>query len=197
MRYLPWILAVSVLAQSAADAGKTVHVKGYTRKDGTYVSPHTRSAPGSGYSAPVYYEPPIYRTSVKTEPRTTYRTGSYEGPAEAAALHEKLTPVSVESLQRKAAAAALAARLAAESEERQAKAEADRQAKAEKEARIGELLSAGREREAATLLRLANRIIANGDAAFGFRRLHELVEKYPETEAAREAVELLRVRTKS
>ncbi|AQX10870.1 hypothetical protein [Elizabethkingia meningoseptica] len=23
----------------------TVHVKGYTRKDGTYVSPHTRSAP--------------------------------------------------------------------------------------------------------------------------------------------------------
>lgn len=26
----------------------TVHVRGYTRKDGTYVRPHTRSAPGSG-----------------------------------------------------------------------------------------------------------------------------------------------------
>lgn len=26
-------------------SGKTVHVKGYTRKDGTYVQPHTRSAP--------------------------------------------------------------------------------------------------------------------------------------------------------
>lgn len=26
-------------------SGGTVHVKGYTRKDGTYVSPHTRSAP--------------------------------------------------------------------------------------------------------------------------------------------------------
>ncbi|AWG25595.1 hypothetical protein [Flavobacterium kingsejongi] len=27
-------------------AGKSVHVKGYTRKDGTYVKPHTRSSPG-------------------------------------------------------------------------------------------------------------------------------------------------------
>lgn len=26
-------------------SGGTVHVKGYTRKDGTYVKPHTRSAP--------------------------------------------------------------------------------------------------------------------------------------------------------
>nr|WP_294779110.1 hypothetical protein [uncultured Flavobacterium sp.] len=28
-----------------SSSGKTVHVKGYTRKDGTYVRPHTRSAP--------------------------------------------------------------------------------------------------------------------------------------------------------
>jgi hypothetical protein len=28
--------------------GKTVNVKGYYRKNGTYVSPHTRSSPGSG-----------------------------------------------------------------------------------------------------------------------------------------------------
>ena len=35
---------------SAAEtqSGKTVNVRGYTRKDGTYVAPHTRSAPGSG-----------------------------------------------------------------------------------------------------------------------------------------------------
>lgn len=31
---------------NSGDANKTVRVKGYTRKDGTYVAPHTRSAPG-------------------------------------------------------------------------------------------------------------------------------------------------------
>jgi endonuclease YncB( thermonuclease family) len=31
-----------------ASSGGTVHVRGYTRKDGTYVAPHTRSTPGSG-----------------------------------------------------------------------------------------------------------------------------------------------------
>jgi hypothetical protein len=30
---------------STSDSSKTVHVRGYTRKDGTYVKPHTRSAP--------------------------------------------------------------------------------------------------------------------------------------------------------
>lgn len=30
---------------SSKSTGGTVHVKGYTRKDGTYVRPHTRSAP--------------------------------------------------------------------------------------------------------------------------------------------------------
>lgn len=33
---------------ASGGAGKTVHVKGYTRKDGAYVSPHSRSAPRSG-----------------------------------------------------------------------------------------------------------------------------------------------------
>ncbi len=31
--------------KSSTSSGGTVHVKGYTRKDGTYVRPHTRSAP--------------------------------------------------------------------------------------------------------------------------------------------------------
>ncbi|MBE5321493.1 hypothetical protein IM793_20185 [Pedobacter sp. MR2016-19] len=31
--------------KSTGSSGGTVHVKGYTRKDGTYVKPHTRSAP--------------------------------------------------------------------------------------------------------------------------------------------------------
>lgn len=32
-------------SSSGNSSGKTVSVKGYTRKDGTYVRPHTRSAP--------------------------------------------------------------------------------------------------------------------------------------------------------
>lgn len=32
-------------ASSSGNGNKTVHVKGYTRKDGTYIPPHTRSAP--------------------------------------------------------------------------------------------------------------------------------------------------------
>ncbi|NMN39411.1 hypothetical protein [Pedobacter sp. SG918] len=32
-------------SRSSTSSGGTVHVKGYTRKNGTYVSPHTRSAP--------------------------------------------------------------------------------------------------------------------------------------------------------
>jgi len=31
--------------KTTSSSGGTVHVKGYTRKDGTYVRPHTRSAP--------------------------------------------------------------------------------------------------------------------------------------------------------
>ncbi len=32
-------------SSSTSSSGGTVHVKGYTRKDGTYVRPHTRSSP--------------------------------------------------------------------------------------------------------------------------------------------------------
>lgn len=35
----------SSTTRSSTSSGGTVHVKGYTRKNGTYVSPHTRSAP--------------------------------------------------------------------------------------------------------------------------------------------------------
>ncbi|MDN4011278.1 hypothetical protein QX233_02275 [Chryseobacterium gambrini] len=35
----------SYRSSSTSFSGGTVHVKGYTRKDGTYVRPHTRSSP--------------------------------------------------------------------------------------------------------------------------------------------------------
>jgi hypothetical protein len=40
--------AASVSSSGSSSSNGTVYVKGYTRKDGTYVAPHTRSAPGSG-----------------------------------------------------------------------------------------------------------------------------------------------------
>src|SRR5437867_2084882 len=45
-------LVVAFAAHVAWAGGGTVHVRGYVRKDGTYVAPYTRSAPGSkSYSA--------------------------------------------------------------------------------------------------------------------------------------------------
>jgi hypothetical protein len=38
-------LVAMLLAAGAAAEQKTVHVKGYTKKDGTYVAPHERKAP--------------------------------------------------------------------------------------------------------------------------------------------------------
>jgi endonuclease YncB( thermonuclease family) len=37
--------------KSSSSSGKTVHVNGYYRKDGTYVAPHYRRPPGSGSSS--------------------------------------------------------------------------------------------------------------------------------------------------
>lgn len=55
------VSAVVVLSASAADA--QVRVNGYTRSDGTYVAPYTRSSPGtSSYSAPR----PVYGSSATT-----------------------------------------------------------------------------------------------------------------------------------
>lgn len=41
------LLLCSIGVEAAFAQRKTVNVRGYTRKDGTYVRPHTRSAPGS------------------------------------------------------------------------------------------------------------------------------------------------------
>ncbi len=73
-RALLTVLAMLVVFPFPAWAGKSVSVRGYHRKDGTYVSPHTRSSPGSGsYSShPVFVPPPVVpRTATRTTPRTS------------------------------------------------------------------------------------------------------------------------------
>jgi hypothetical protein len=82
-----WALSAS----SVAIAGGSVHVRGYTRKDGTYVAPYTRSAPHAHVysfnlpsSPPVSYFPAPEPTAFpgasrlnkppRSEPRTRPRT---------------------------------------------------------------------------------------------------------------------------
>lgn len=51
------VLLLCALPFPALGAGKTVHVRGYTRKDGTYVAPYMRSSARTtshGYSTPAY-----------------------------------------------------------------------------------------------------------------------------------------------
>src|SRR6266513_1373365 len=64
--------------------GGTVHVTGYTRKDGTYVHPYDRAAPGSAsgsYAAPAsrMYEPALPTTSTASAV-TVPSTATYVAP---------------------------------------------------------------------------------------------------------------------
>ena len=69
-------LVVAFVAQSAWAGGSTVHVRGYTRKDGTYVAPYTRSAPGSkSYSATS--APNTSSAATSSDLGTTHVSGYY------------------------------------------------------------------------------------------------------------------------
>ncbi len=49
-RALASLLTLAIFAPGLAIAGGPVHVRGYVRKDGTYVAPHYRSAPDGNFS---------------------------------------------------------------------------------------------------------------------------------------------------
>jgi hypothetical protein len=67
----------------SSGSGGTVHVSGYTRKDGTYVRPHTRHASGTATHVEVeeYVPPPspLARTTARTGARITARTTAWNG----------------------------------------------------------------------------------------------------------------------
>lgn len=71
-------IALTALALAGAAAAQ-VHVSGYTRSDGTYVAPHTRSSPNSS----AYDNYGSYRAP--PPPRNTYRAPAYTAPAPATA----------------------------------------------------------------------------------------------------------------
>lgn len=64
------VALLALAGTAAADGAKTVQVRGYTKKDGTYVRPHTRSAPGTSGTVVVAPPPVEYRTEARTAPRT-------------------------------------------------------------------------------------------------------------------------------
>lgn len=64
------IAAVAALAATSASA--QVHVRGYTRSDGTYVAPHTRSSPDSSVYNNRSYQAPRYSTPSYSAPRPLY-----------------------------------------------------------------------------------------------------------------------------
>jgi len=59
---------------SRHSSGGTVYVHGYVRKNGTYVTPHYRHAPGTAPRATPVYRPPAYR------PHTSNVTPTYRPP---------------------------------------------------------------------------------------------------------------------
>lgn len=85
-------LALAIAGSAAAQ----VHVRGYTRSDGTYVAPHTRSSPNNttadnygsyraptpSYTAPTYRAPqPLYGTPAPSTSCSGY--GCYGQPSTA------------------------------------------------------------------------------------------------------------------
>jgi hypothetical protein len=80
-------LALFSLASLTSHA-KDVYVKGYTRKDGTYVAPHVRSSPNStvldnySYRTPAYRPPTVPTYKPPPIPKyTPYSVPTYRPPA--------------------------------------------------------------------------------------------------------------------
>ncbi|GEM_PF-4444127 len=92
---VPLVVILCVLVSGPGP--KTVQVKGYTRKDGTYVQPHTRSTPGNSAFAvaPQRTAAPLSTAPARTEPRTSASVAPRITPRVDARL---LSPSSTDSV---------------------------------------------------------------------------------------------------
>ena len=80
------LILATALILSVGAASAQVHVNGYTKKDGTYVAPHERTAPDStklnNYSTQGNVNPYTGRAgTVSPEPSSTYATPAYPYPS--------------------------------------------------------------------------------------------------------------------
>ena len=67
---------ICALATASSADQKTIHVKGYTKKDGTYVKPHDRKAPGSSDSSTA--SPPAPKK--ETTPSVSHASATVHNP---------------------------------------------------------------------------------------------------------------------
>lgn len=91
------LIAAAVLFAIAAPAMGQVHVRGYYRKDGTYVQPYERTRPNSttsdNYDTPGNYNPNTGR--ITPEPRSEqplYRAPTYTPPTYQPSTPPSYTP---------------------------------------------------------------------------------------------------------
>lgn len=155
-------------AGKGGGSGKTVSVSGYTRKDGTYVAPHMRSAPGTA----VREAPRIdYRTTAPAskEPRTTARL-SARGDTSSTAFSTS----SSQSAQSSASSATTPS-----NEDREQEAARLLESAKKSEAKARRVKGEGRRPESSMLFEIAK------------REFREIISKYSETKAALEATKLL------
>jgi hypothetical protein len=165
-RKLVTVVALLLLSPIPTLAGGSVSVRGYHRKDGTYVSPHTRSSPGSGRSqSPVFVPPPVVsRTEYRASPRTS---AAKKARSSSPSLHPSTSKPQPEQKNQKPKPTQLSAS--------QNLSEDDI-----------------REKKAAGKLVLAKQFIEHTKIETAVRWLKEIVTEYPKTKAAGEAEQLLK-----
>jgi hypothetical protein len=175
----------------SSSGAKTVHVNGYFRKDGSYVAPYDRAAPGSGgggSSTPrttarimATLEPRVTargqsddgtgaRIDAKSDPRRTARGLPAEGDDPAAGSDDEL------SLER-------ARRMKAEDDVAQLKKELD----ARRAAESAQAELEKQERTAMAMLVAAKGLLKEGKRDQAVKMLKSLTERYPNSKFAAEA----------
>ena len=220
-RLLAALLAIAFLLPDAALAGKTVSVRGYTRKDGTYVRPHMRSPPGGGSSGsssgyrssyiptPAFVAPPIvardaYRGEARiTAPVEPTRPDVQVPPDLLEIVREiernlsgRETPVARAAAARRLEAIAGTYEGSPEASEalrllREIRAEEENERLANDRAAAAAKERADREEHAATKVRLGKVFLSARKPSQARTYFRQAIESYPETNAAAEAQTLL------
>ncbi len=178
----PPALAQRTSSRGASSSGgvKTVHVSGYTRKDGTYVQPHMRSAPGTAVRTTTVQ--PYTHSTPSSAARTTARTEARVSPpvigvvaAPPSARSVVVDPIEPDHIpqQNKTKHSEQKATTKPATLTPEAKAEQD-------------------EKAAAGALALYEELIEQGKTDGAKYRLQKLIERYPNTKAANEARRLLK-----
>lgn len=193
-RLVVWLCLVCSFAPSICDAKGPVQVRGYYRKDGTYVAPYTRGTPGSASpssnSSGSWTHP---KFPSKTTARTGFRTAARVLPRSAAAHSslggsDELEDVDSEQAEMNPKSVTSPEGAAAEAAEREAALEKKKaDAEAEQASEEDEKKAAARLKRIKLLIAEKKGVISNNMK----NSLQEIVKNYPTTAAAKEAQKLL------